>query len=50
MMLINKAYDMMRKVKGIVGDEVADDEYMKVWFYMMYQEWRRYKYHCSKNN
>ena len=30
MRMINKAYDMMRKVKDMVGDEVADDDYMKV--------------------
>ena len=29
-MMINKAYNMMRKVKDIVGDEIADDEYLKV--------------------
>ena len=29
-MMINKAYNMMRKVKDIFGDEIADDEYLKV--------------------
>ena len=29
-MMINKAYNMMRKVKDIIGDEIADDEYLKV--------------------
>ena len=30
LMMINKAYNMMRKVKDIIGDEIADDEYLKV--------------------
>ena len=37
LMMINKAYNMMRKVKDIVGDEIADDEYLKVRYQIMYQ-------------
>ena len=38
LLMINKAYHMMRKVKGIIGDEATDDEYLKVWRFRFWAE------------